>query len=128
LTTKVLKSNVSYGLQPNAYMSNGKKLQTNDARVLTALYQKNALYFGSNTIDTGTFSPSIYVGHIDYLDRVLILTSYGKNYFVRYYQIMDIQDVAYAGGGTGDKSAIIYFSHTSDKTFPGTSVAVLIEV
>ena len=123
LTTKILKSNVSYGLQPNAYMSNGKKLQTNDARVLSALYQKNALYFGSNTIDTNTFSPGIYVGHIDFLDQAnpkvtgRIISSDTLDF--------GYPSIAYAGGGTGDKSAMITFSHTSDKTFPGTSVAYL---
>ena len=123
LNTKILKSNVSYGLQPNAYMSNGKKLQTNDARVLSALYQNNALYFGSNTIDTNTFSPAIYVGHIDFLNQVSpkvtgrIISSDTIDY--------GYPSIAYAGSGMGDKSALITFSHTSDKTFPGTSVAYI---
>ena len=123
LSMKILKTNLSYGLQPNAYMSNGKKLQTNDARILTALYQNNALYYGSNTIDTSTFSPAIYVGHIDFLNQV------NPNISGRIIS-SDTLDfgypcIAYAGGGVGDKSAFITFSHTSDKTFPGTSVAFI---
>ena len=123
LNTKILKTNVSYGLQPNAYMSNGKKLQTNDSRILTALYQNNALYYGSNTIDTNTFSPAIYVGHIDFLNQInpkitgRIISSDTLDF--------GYPSIAYAGGGVGDKSALITFSHTSDKTFPGTSVAYL---
>ena len=123
LTTKILKTNLSYGLQPNAYMSNGKKLQTNDARILTALYQNNALYYGSNTIDTNTFSPAIYVGHIDFLNQTnpkitgRIISSDTLDF--------GYPSIAYAGGGLGDKSALITFSHTSDKTFPGTSVAYI---
>ncbi|NDC29523.1 MAG: T9SS C-terminal target domain-containing protein [Bacteroidetes bacterium] len=123
LTTKILKTNLSYGLQPNAYMSNGKKLQTNDARILTALYQNNALYYGSNTIDTNTFSPAIYVGHIDFLNQInpkitgRIISSDTLDF--------GYPSIAYAGGGLGDKSALITFSHTSDKTFPGTSVAYI---
>jgi len=123
LSMKILKTNLSYGLQPNAYMSNGKKLQTNDARILTALYQNNALYYGSNTIDTSTFSPAIYVGHIDFLNQVnpkitgRIISSDTLDF--------GYPCIAYAGGGVGDKSAFITFSHTSDKTFPGTSVAFI---
>ncbi len=123
LSMKILKTNLSYGLQPNAYMSNGKKLQTNDARILTALYQNNALYYGSNTIDTSTFSPAIYVGHIDFLNQVnpkitgRIISSDTLDF--------GYPCIAYAGGGVGDKSALITFSHTSDKTFPGTSVAFI---
>jgi hypothetical protein len=123
LSMKILKTDLSYGLQPNAYMSNGKKLQTNDARILTALYQNNALYYGSNTIDTNKFSPAIYVGHIDFLNQANPKIS-GR---IISSDTLDFgyPCIAYAGGGKGDKSALITFSHTSDKTFPGTSVAYI---
>jgi hypothetical protein len=39
LKTKLVVADNHYGLQPNAFQPNGKKLQTNDARVLSAMYE-----------------------------------------------------------------------------------------
>jgi len=119
LTLKILKADKQYGLQPNAIQPSGKKLQTNDSRVLSAMYEDGNFYFVGNTIDTALFSPAFYLGIIDNYWS----TSPSVKLKIISYDSLDIgyPSIAYCGGGTGDNSAIITFSHVSQKHFPGTS-------
>lgn len=122
LGMKVLKNPQPYGLQPNAFMPSGRKLQTNDARVLSAMYEGGVIYYVGNTINPVSFSPSVYFGRIHdiwtntpRLEGTIISSD-----------TLDFgyPSIAYVGTGElGDHRSMITFSHTSDKHFPGTSVA-----
>lgn len=121
LGMRVLKNPQPYGLQPNALMPNGKKLQTNDARVLSAMYEGGVIYYVGNTIHPNTFSPSVYFGRIHDIwtntprleGEIISSDSLDLGY----------PSIAYVGtGNNGDHSSMITFSHVSDKHFPGTSV------
>lgn len=121
LTMKVLKNPQSYGLQPNALQPNGKKLQTNDARVLSAMYENGMIYYVGNTIDHKLFSPAVYFGRIENtwtnspIAKGQIISSDTLDY--------GYPSIAYVGTGfNGDHSSMITFSHVSSKQFPGTSV------
>lgn len=121
LVTKVLKSNCAYGLPPNAYQPNGKKLQTNDARVLSAMIVNGEIWYVGNTIDTALYSPSIYLGRIENTWESNPKAT-GK---IISFDTLDIgyPSIAYAGAGSnGDHSSMIAFSHSSKTHFPGTSV------
>lgn len=115
----VLRTNKTYGLQPNAIQPNGKKLQTNDARVLSACYENGYIHYVGNTIDTSNFAPAVYYGVIGGV--------WGNNPQIEgniiSYDTMDIgyPSIAYMGGGSGDNSMLITFSHVSPLQFPGTS-------
>jgi hypothetical protein len=121
LTTKVYKNPVAYGLQPNALQPNGKKLQTNDARVLSAMIVNGMIYYVGNTIDPNLFSPAVYFGRIEetWTNQPKL---FGK---IISYDSLDLgyPSISYAGSGqNGDHSCMITFSHVSSKYFPGTSV------
>lgn len=119
LNTRILKLPQAYGLQPNAAMPNGKKLQTNDARVLSAMYQEERIHFVGNSVDTSTFAPGIFYGYI----RKPELTNPIINYRIISYDTMDIgyPSIAHMGGGVTDHSALITFSFSSPRSFPGTA-------
>lgn len=121
LTTRVLKTPVKYGLQPNALMPSGQLLQTNDARVLSAMVVNGVIYFTGNTIDFTKTAPAIYFGTIE--------NTWTNNPLVKMqiisYDSMDIgyPSIAYCGSGlAGDHRSMITFSHSSRRHFPGTSV------
>lgn len=120
LKTTVLRTNTTYGLQPNAIQPNGKRLQTNDARILSACYENGFIHYVGNTIDTALFVPAVYYGRV--------YGVYGNNPTVEgkiiSYDSMDIgyPSISYIGGGEGDNSMLITFSHVSPTQFPGTSV------
>ncbi len=122
LKTSILKTDKTYGLQPNAIQPNGKKLQTNDARVLSAMMENEMIHYVANCIDTLHFSPGVYYGRIRnfmYEGNTPIIT--GK---IIGYDSLDIgyPSISYVGGGVSDQSAMITFSHVSPTQFPGTSV------
>ncbi len=124
LTTRVLKSNCPYGLPPNAYQPNGKKLQTNDARVLSAMIVNGEILYVGNSIDTALYNPSIYLGRIENTWEA----SPKATAQLISFDSLDIgyPSIAYAGAGSyGDPSSMIAFSHSSKKHFPGTSVVYL---
>ncbi|MCF8254003.1 MAG: T9SS type A sorting domain-containing protein [Bacteroidia bacterium] len=121
LGMRVLKNPVSYGLQPNALMPNGKKLQTNDARVLSAMYEGGVIYYVGNTIDPQRFSPGVYFGRIH---EIWTSTPRLEGTIIASDTLdFGYPSIAYVGSGeNGDHSSMITFSHVSDKQFPGTSV------
>lgn len=119
LTQKILRTDIPYGLQPNAIQPNGKKLQTNDARVLSAMYENGFIHYVGNTIDTSLFAPAVYYG--------IVSNVFGQSPVVEgkiiSYDSMDIgyPSISYIGGGSGDNSTLITFSHVSPTHFPGGS-------
>jgi hypothetical protein len=115
----LLRTDVPYGLQPNAIQPNGKKLQTNDARILSALYENGTVHYVGNTIDPTLFAPAVYYGRLyNFYQNPSIE---GK---IISYDSMDIgyPSISYIGGGLGDNSMLITFSHVSPTLNPGTSV------
>jgi hypothetical protein len=115
----LLRTDVPYGLQPNAIQPNGKKLQTNDARILSALYENGTVHYVGNTIDPNLFAPAVYYGRLyNFYQNPSIE---GK---IISYDSMDIgyPSISYIGGGQGDNSMLITFSHVSPTLNPGTSV------
>jgi hypothetical protein len=121
LTTRVLRNPVPYGLQPNAIQPNGKKLQTNDARVLSAMYEGGVIYYVGNTIDPVRFNPGIYFGRIH---EIWSATPRLEGSIISSDTLdFGYPSIAYVGSGqNGDHSSMITFSHVSPKYFPGTSV------
>ncbi|MES2778417.1 MAG: T9SS type A sorting domain-containing protein [Bacteroidota bacterium] len=121
-TQKIIRTNVAYGLQPNAIQPNGKKLQTNDARMLSAMYENGYIHYVGNTIDTTLFVPAVYYGIMSDVFGPTPAIS-GK---IISYDSMDIgyPSISYIGGGSGDNSTLITFSHVSPTLFPGTSAVI----
>lgn len=122
LTQKVLRTNTPYGLQPNAIQPNGKKLQTNDARILSAMYENGFIHYVGNTIDTSLFAPAVYYG--------IVSDVFGQNPQIEgkiiSYDSMDIgyPSISYIGGGSGDNSTLITFSHVSPTHYPGGTAVI----
>lgn len=120
LSTRILKSNITYGLPPSAIQPSGQYLQTNDARALHAIIEQGVIYFAGNTIDTTNYSAGVYFGKIGNIwGAQPQVTAH-----IISYDTLDIgyPSLTYAGGGTGDQSLFMTFSHVSSTTFPGTSV------
>lgn len=120
LVQYVMRTNKPYGLQPNAIQPNGKRLQTNDARILSACYANGFIHYVGNTINKENFAPSIYYGIV----KDVWGNSPSVSGSIISYDTMDIgyPSISYCGGGSGDNSMMITFSHVSPTLFPGTSV------
>ncbi|MEI6509284.1 MAG: T9SS type A sorting domain-containing protein [Bacteroidota bacterium] len=120
LTTKVLRTDKKYGLMPNAIQPSGKKLQTNDARVLSACYEQDWVYYVANTIDTVKFTPAVYFGRI-MNTNTSTPTIHGT---IISSDTLDFgyPSIAYAGGGIDDRSVMINYSYVSNTQFPGGAV------
>ncbi len=120
LTLKVLRTDKTYGLMPNAIQPNGKRLQTNDARVLSACYENNMIHYVANTIDTSRFSPAVYYGRISNVSAAIPSihgTILGSDTLDFGYP-----SITYVGGGADDNSVMITHSYVSHTQFPGTAV------
>ena len=118
LTLKVLKADQTYGLQPNAIQPSGELLQTNDARVLSAMYEDDKIQFVGNSIYKPNFSPGFYHGVIDFVANNPVVKAQTIG-----YDTMDIgyPCIAYAGSKGDNNSAMITFSYVSKTLFPGTA-------
>ncbi|MHB1279123.1 MAG: T9SS type A sorting domain-containing protein [Bacteroidia bacterium] len=121
LTTKYVHCSQPYGLPPSAEQPDGQLLETNDARVLTAMHQNGLIHFAGNTRDFQNNASGIYYGVVDPTlgDAKLTILS---------YDTLDLgyPDIAYAGSGKGDDHTVILtVSHVSPNTFPGTSVVLM---
>ncbi len=122
LQTKLYKTSMSYGLPPSAPQPDGQKMQTNDARVLTAMHQNGLVHFAGNTRDMNSNAAGIYYGVLDPNSTKQATLQ------VLSYDTLDLgyPDIAYAGSGAvNDHNVLLTFSHVSPSTFPGTSVIYL---
>lgn len=119
LGLKVMKSDKTYGVPPSAIQPSGQKLQTNDARALSAMIEEGVIYFAGNSIDTNLFAPGVYFGRI----TGAATSNPSVTAQIISYDSLDIgyPSLAYPGAGTTDKSVLMTFSHVSTTTFPGTS-------
>jgi hypothetical protein len=109
LEIEVIKTDLSYGLAPNAQQKIGL-LQTNDSRVLDGFVLGDQIQFVMNCVDTMRGRPSIYHG---------VLNGLGGNNTITGQVLTDGKDdlaypgIAYTGIENGDQDAIIVFAHSS---------------
>lgn len=117
LKTTILKSDIAYGLPPNAIQPSGELLQTNDARSLCAMYEDDQIQFVGNCMYQPSFSPGFYHGIISHVTTTPVLK--GR---VMGYDTMDVgyPSMAYAGSQGDNNSAMITLSYVSKNSFPGT--------
>ncbi len=117
-STKVLTTNVNYGLPPNAFQKGGQYLATNDARVLCGFYENNKIQYVQNTIDPATATAGVYVGEIDNPASAspVVTGQIVSNDTVDY----GYPSIAYIGNNQWDNRALITCSYSSPDTFPGT--------
>lgn len=118
---RVLKADKAYGYPPSALQPvAGFKLATNDARVLTAVEWAGQVHYGQNSIHPISLRPCIYHG--------ILYGIAGEKLQVRSEFITsDSLDFAYpaiaaAGNDPLDPSVVITMVHSSERTFPGTSL------
>lgn len=123
LTVKALKSNLPYGVPPNARQfdtdtsdpTNG--LQTNDARVLGAIKFEDEIQFVGNSINPETGFSAIYHGVIQHTGS--------ENPVVTATLIADPEkdfgypNIAFSGNEKCDREVIIGFDYASPTHFPG---------
>ncbi len=118
---KILKSNKQYGVPPAAPQKvSGFRLQTNDARVLGAIYNNNKIQFVQTSRNAINGKSSIY--HAIIQDPHTALPAIKSNIIS-----FDSLDLAYptivnAGNQSWGQQSLITFSHSGLNTFPGTSV------
>ncbi|MCB9245863.1 MAG: T9SS type A sorting domain-containing protein [Flavobacteriales bacterium] len=117
---EVMKTPLKYGVPPTAYQPRvGFRLQTNDARVLSALKVGTHMQYVQTTSIPGSDPSGIYHGTIDLIKREISA----------HYIFSDTLDYAYpsiafsgyANTTASEYGSVITFSHTSELDFPGTS-------
>ncbi len=123
LTTKVLKSPVSYGFPPNAREklvgAKNNYLMTNDARVLAAIYENGYVHFGSNTVNPTFMNAGVYLGTIKNISEAnpVVTADIFSSQTMEYgYPSMTVV------GNIPDHKILYTFSHCITDSFPGTSV------
>jgi hypothetical protein len=118
VTVTVLISNRSYWMPADATQSSGGNLATNDARILGAFIQNDKIQFVNNTMDTSSGNCAVYHGVISNVSTspTLVATIIGDTSLEFGYP-----NLAYAGQGAGDNTAIIFFLHSDTTNFPGNS-------
>lgn len=117
-STKVLTTNVPYGLPPNALQKDGQHLATNDARVLCGFVENNRIQYVQNTVDPTTMTAGVYLGNVDLSNSVnpVVTGQIISTDTIDY----GYPSIAYIGNGAFDNRAIITCSYSSTDTFPGT--------
>lgn len=118
-SSQVLKTNVPYGLPPNAKQKNTDWLQTNDARVLSAIIENNKIQYVHNTVDLANFNSAVYHGTIDNVNSNPVASGYVYKSDTMHFAYPAI---AYAGGSSFDNGVMITCSYLPYNGFPGTGV------
>jgi hypothetical protein len=119
-TTKVLKTNVAYGIPPNGLQKDGQYLATNDARILDGFIENNKIQYVQNTVDPQTMTAAVYVGEVDNPSSATPTVS-GQ---IISNDTVDFgyPSICYIGNNAFDNRAMITCSYSSPDTFPGTVV------
>lgn len=123
INVQALKTNVNYGVPPNARQSDTNTddptmgLQTNDARPLGAIMFDDEIQFVSNTVNPNTGYSAIYHGRITWSDGLAVTGNIISD---------DLQDFAYpniawSGNETCDREVIINFLYSAPNIFPGAA-------
>ncbi len=115
---ELLSTDKAYGVPPSAYQPEvGFRLQTNDARVLSAIHYADQIQYVQTTSVEGHDPSSIYHAILDLPSK-----SIHANYITNDTLDYAYPSICYIGreGVTG--ASAITFSHVSELDFPGTSV------
>lgn len=115
---EALKTDVKYGIAPDALQKDGQYLATNDARVLDGFIANDRIQYVHNTVAPQSFTSAVYVGAIDHpgsanpsaFGQIISNDSIDFGY----------PSIAYMGNNAFDNRAIITCSFSSPDTFPGT--------
>jgi len=116
LTIDAIRSDMPYGMPPDAKQTNGKGLATNDSRVLGAFYQNNIIQFVGNSVDTLTGHASFYHGifnpenindkiHLNVLTDTLLEFGY--------------PNISYCGTNSESMHSIITYNYSCSTVYPG---------
>jgi len=123
INVQALKTNVNYGVPPNARQSDTNiddptmGLQTNDARPLGAIMFDDEIQFVNNTVNPNTGYSAIYHGRITWSDGLEVTGNIISD---------DLQDFAYpniawSGNEDCDREVIINFLYSAPNIFPGAA-------
>ena len=117
---KVLTTDIPYGVPPSAYQPIvGFKLQTNDTRVLSAVYHDNKIHYVQSSILTDDIRSGVYHGIISSMN--VIPEVKGKIIFSNELDFA-YPSIAFAGETVSDNhSMLITFSHVGENDYAGTS-------
>lgn len=116
----LFKSPIPYGVPPTAFQPRvGFRLQTNDARVLSALKVGNHIQYVQTTSIPGKDPSAVFHGKFDLMKRSA-QASYISNDTLD-YAYPSIAFAGYTGTASTDFASVITFSHSSELDFPGTS-------
>ncbi len=122
LQIEALKTDVSYGVPPNARQFDtdltiaGDGLQTNDARVLGSVQFEDEIQFVGNTINPETGFCGIYHGTIHNLTGIPTVTGQIIGDSIKDF---GYPNIAASGNDACDRETMIGFNFTSYKDFPG---------
>ncbi len=116
----VLTTDLPYGVPPTAYQPVvGYRLQTNDTRVLSAVYHDNTIHYVQSSILTDEIRSGIYHGIISSMNEMPQVngTIISSNELDFAYP-----SIAFAGNTKLDnQSMVITFSHVGENDYAGTS-------
>jgi hypothetical protein len=116
LTVQALTSPAPYFVPVNAIQPHVTELATNDSRVLGAFYENDQLQFVGNTTDTATGTSAIYHG---------VISNVSTSPTISFQMISDdtlcygYPNIAYAGSGANDHTAIIIVLRSAVDVYPG---------
>lgn len=117
-STKVLKTNVPYGLPPSGAQKDGQYLATNDARILDGFIENNKIQYVQNTVNPQNMMAAVYVGEVDNPASATptVTGQIISNDTIDY----GYPSITYMGNNPFDNRAMITCSFSSPDTFPGT--------
>ncbi|MFC2113879.1 T9SS type A sorting domain-containing protein [Bacteroidota bacterium] len=117
ISVKYIKSDVPYGVPPNADQPVNRLLETNDARVLDAYIMNDVIHYCGNTVNFNNNHATVFHGQI----TNPATAKNSKLHMIDYAGLeFGYPSLEYTGDGTTDE-AILLANHTSDTTFPGVS-------
>ncbi len=117
-SSKVLKSNLPYGLPPNGMQKDGQQLATNDARILCAMIENNKIQYVQNCIEPVNVTAAVYVGEVD--NPSSSTPSVTGQLISNPSVDFGYPGIAYIGNNQFDNRAVITCSYSAPDTFPGT--------
>lgn len=116
----VLKTDLPYGVPPTAYQPIvGYRLQTNDTRVLSAVYHDNTIHYVQSSILTDEIRSGIYHGIISSMN---VMPQVNGTIISSNELDFAYPSIAFAGNTKLDnQSMVITFSHVGENDYAGTS-------
>lgn len=117
-STKVLKTNVPYGLPPSGAQKDGQYLATNDARILDGFIENNKIQYVQNTVNPQNMMAAVYVGEVD--NPASATPTVTGQIISKDTVDYGYPSITYMGNNAFDNRAMITCSFSSPDTFPGT--------